>query len=98
MDDKKEIKRFIMFICDWVEDAYKKEGHIGFSYDFNNDKTAYLVNDKGIEKRIQKELYKRLGLDSFVIYTLLPSDRAYLSGELRIRLYDQGANYEYRNK
>lgn len=72
MDTKREVAGFINHICNWVEYEHLDKGHTGFKYDFNNDKMAYLVNDKGIEKRIRKELYRRLGLDYMVIYTLLP--------------------------
>lgn len=92
MDVKYEVSRFIRHICNWIEYEYIKNGHISFQYDFNNDKMAYIVVDKGIEIRIQKELHKRLGLDSMVTYTLLPSENVNLNGELRVRLYESQYN------
>ena len=86
MDTKREISSFIRVICSWVEYEYVKKRHTNFKYDLNNDKLAWIINDKAIEKRIQKELCKRLGLDSIVVYTLLPFEDINLNGELRIRL------------
>lgn len=88
MDAKYEVAYFIRCICNWIEYEYLDKKHISFQYDFNNDKMAWIVNDKAIEKRIQKELYKRLGFCSLVIYTLLPSENTYPNGELRIGLYE----------
>lgn len=86
MDSKHEVAYFIRHICNWISYEYIDKDHTAFKYDLNNDKLAWIVNDKGIEKRIQKELYEMLGLDSMVTYTLLPSENAYLNGELRVRL------------
>lgn len=88
MDTKYEVAWFIKHICNWIEYEYLDKKHTSFQYDFNNDKMAWIVNDKAIEKRIQKELYKRLGFCSLVIYTLLPSENTYPNGELRIGLYE----------
>lgn len=88
MDIKYEVAQFIRCICNWIEHEHLDKKHTSFQYDFNNDEMAWIINDKGIEKRIQKELHRRLGLDSMVIYTLLPSKNANLNGELRVRLHD----------
>jgi hypothetical protein len=63
MDTKKEIKRFIDYICDWVEDEFINKGNNGFSYEFKDDEMSYLLADKGIEKRIKKQLLKKLRLN-----------------------------------
>lgn len=86
MDIKYEVAYFIRHICNRISYKYIDKGHTAFKYDLN-DKLAWIVNDKGLEKRIQKELYEMLGLDSMVIYTLLPSENAYPNGELRVKLY-----------
>lgn len=63
-----------------------KEGHDGFRYCLTNDKIAYLIADKGIEKRIEKMLSKKFGLKSKVYYETKTSPNRYLDGELRIKL------------
>lgn len=62
--------------------------HTGFRVELSHDRTAYLIADKGIEKRIQKILWKKYGLASNVIYELIPSDNIYLDGSLRIKIVD----------
>lgn len=86
MDSKKIIKDFIIHICDWVENEYKNKEHDSFAYDIRNDKMSYLIADKGIEKRIEKQLFKRFGLKSSVKYTLEPSMFEYLNGEIKIKI------------
>ncbi|WP_291566796.1 hypothetical protein [Clostridium sp. UBA2485] len=49
---------------------------------------SYLIADKGIERRIEKHLFKRLGLKSKVEYTLSSSIHRFLDRELRIKLYE----------
>lgn len=88
MDTKKEVKEFINYMCYLIEYMYKNDKYTGFSYELHNDKLAYLMNDKGIEKRIQKELYKRLKMNSRVVYSLSQSPRDCLYGELKVRLYE----------
>lgn len=87
MDDKRRIKGFIVFICNWIEDGYKNKGYTGFNYNFHNDKMAYLIADKGIEERIKRQLIKRLGLKARVEYTLIPSQCKYCDGKLEIKLF-----------
>lgn len=62
--------------------------HTGFRVELSHDRTAYLIADKGIEKRIQNILWKKYGLASNVIYELIPSDNIYLDGSLRIKIVD----------
>ncbi|MDP4146968.1 MAG: hypothetical protein Q8936_21260 [Bacillota bacterium] len=86
MDTKKEIKMFINYVCDWVEYQYRKNGHNGFVYNLRNNLMPYLIADKGIEKRISKQLNKRLGLKTKVEYTLIPPLNKYSDGELKIKI------------
>lgn len=86
MDDKKKIKEFVNYICNWIEHEYKTKNHIGFSYDLSNDRMSYIIADKGIEKRISKEIYKRLGLSAIVSYVQTISVNKYLDGEIRAKL------------
>lgn len=81
MDSKKQVKDFITYICDWVESEYKDKGYDGFEHHLNDVKLSYLVADKGIDKRIQKQLFERLNLQSKVAYEL-----SALDGTLRVRL------------
>lgn len=86
MDNKKIVKDFINYICDNVEYNLRVKGHTGLLLNLTNDRTAYLIADKGIEIRIKKMLLKEFGLKSEVFYELKPSPNLYLDGELRIRL------------
>lgn len=89
MDNKKLIKDFINNICDWIEVEYKNKGHTGFSYELRNDKLGYLIADKGIEKRIEKQIFKRLNLKSKVEYSTYPfTCNEYINGEIKIKLYE----------
>lgn len=92
MDNRKAVKEFINYICDWIEYEYTKEGHDNYGYDLRSDILSYLVADKGIDKRIQKQLFKRLGLKSKVDYKLNISEYTYPNGELRIKLYKEKVN------
>lgn len=87
MDNKKIVKEFIAFICDWIEKGYKNKEYTGFNYNFHNDKMSYLIADKGIEKRIKKQLVKRLGFKVRVEYIILPSQYKYPDGKLNIKLF-----------
>ncbi|MBB6625246.1 hypothetical protein H7E67_17665 [Clostridium gasigenes] len=49
-DDKKHIKEFINYICDWVEYKLIVNSHYWFSHQLGNDRMAYLIADKGIER------------------------------------------------
>lgn len=89
MDNRKIVKDFITYICNWIEDEYRTYGHDGFSYEIRDNKLYYLVADKCIDKRIQKQLLKRLGLRSRVKYELNASEYIYPNGELRIKLYKE---------
>lgn len=86
MDDRKKIKEFINYICDWVEGEHKEYGCDGFVYELTNDRMSYLIADKGIEKRITKQLFKRLGVKLDIYYILSPSSNQYLDGKLIIKL------------
>lgn len=81
IDSRKFTKDFIDYICGWVEHEYKSKNHDGFRESLD-EKEGYLVADKGIEKRIQKQLYKRLNLRSTVQYEFYPV----YGGKLYIRL------------
>lgn len=85
-DNKKIVAEFIKDICDFLEKGYKEYGHDGFRQTFKNDKMSYLLADKGIEKRIERKLKKKLNIDSEVVYKLTPSQFKYLDAELNIRL------------
>lgn len=85
IDSRKITKRFIEFVCDFVVDGYKN-GNDCFMYELRDDKEAYVIADKGIEKRIQKKLFKRLGIQSQVQYEITCSEYVYPHGELRIKL------------
>jgi len=71
VDSRKVTKDFINHICDWVEWEYRNKNHDGFIENLDN-KLAYLVADKNIEKRIQNQLFKRLKLKSTVQYEFYP--------------------------
>lgn len=86
MDNKKKIKNFINYVCDYVQYGFKTNGHDSFRYYLTNDKMAYLIADKGIEKRIEKILIKEFCLNSRVVYETKPSPNKYLDGELRVKL------------
>ena len=86
MDTKKLIKDFIDKTIEFVITKHKNEMHTGFRVELSNDRTAYLIADKGIEKRIQNILWKKYGLASNVIYELRPSENIYLDGSLRIKI------------
>lgn len=88
MDTKKIIKDFIDKTVEVVITKHKNEMHTGFRVELTNDRTAYLIADKGIEKRIQKILWKKYGLASNVIYDLIPSANMHLDGLLRIKIID----------
>jgi len=82
IDSRKLTKEFINYICDWVEQEYKNKNHDGFMETLR-DKEAYWVADKGIEKRIQNKLFKRLNLKSTVKYEINSGTG---NGELYIKL------------
>lgn len=88
MDTKKLIKDFIDKTVEFVITKHKNEMHTGFRVELSNDRTAYLIADKGVEKRIQKILWKKYGLAANVIYELIPSANLYLDGLLRIKIID----------
>ena len=88
IDTKKLIKDFIDKTVQFVITKHKNEMHTGFRVELTNDRTAYLIADKGIEKRIQNILWKKYGLASNVIYELRPSANLYLDGSLRIKIID----------
>ena len=94
IDTKKLIKDFIDKTVEFVITKHKNEMHTGFRVELSNDRTAYLIADKGIEKRIQKILGKKYGLASNVIYELIPSVNMHLDGSLRIKIVDD----KWRNK
>jgi hypothetical protein len=89
MDNRKIVKDFITYICNWIEDDYRTYGHDGFSYEIRDNKLSYLLTDKGIDKRIQKQLLKRLNIKSRVDYQLNVSEYIYPNSELRIKLYKE---------
>ena len=88
MDTKKIIKDFIDKTVEVVITKYKNEMHTGLRVELWGDITAYLIADKGIEKRIQNILWKKYGLASNVIYELIPSANMNLDGLLRIKILD----------
>lgn len=88
MDTKKIIKDFIDTTIEFVITKHKNEMHTGFKVELWGDRTAYLIADKGIEKRIQNILWKKYGLASNVIYELIPSANMPLDGLLRIKIID----------
>lgn len=86
MDNKKKIKNFINYVCDYVQYGFKTSGHDSFMFDLTDDEMAYLIADKGIEKRVEKKLLKEFGLKSRVFYETKPSPNLYCDGELRVKL------------
>jgi|GEM_PF-5161642 len=86
MDDKKKVKEFVNYICNWIEYEYKTKNNIRFSYDLRNDRMSCIIADKGIEKRMSKELYKRLRINSAVSYIQTASVNEYPDGEIKIKL------------
>lgn len=86
MDDKKEIKNFINYICDWIVHDIRVKGFDSFLLNLTNDRMSYLIADKGIEKRIERILFKKFNLKSKVFYELKPSHNLYPNGELRVKL------------
>lgn len=93
IDTKKLIKDFIDTTIEVVITKHN-EMHTGLIVELSNDRTAYLIADKGIEKRIQKILWKKYGLAANVIYELIPSANMHLDGLLRIKIVD----VKWRNK
>lgn len=86
MDNKRKIKNFINYVCDYVQYEFKTSGNDSFMFDLTNDEMAYLIADKGIEKRIEKILIKEFGLNSRMAYETKPSPSLYCGGELRVKL------------
>lgn len=82
MDNNKIVKKFINYVCDRIEYEHIEYNYDGFTENINSEKLAYLLRDKGIEKRIQKQLLKRLELKSIVQYEFYPVGY----GKLYIRL------------
>lgn len=80
-DNKKEVKDFIQYIFNWVYRQYYCDGDTNFQYTINEYELAYLIADKGIDKRLEKKLFKRLNLKSRVTY-----DFNSLNGVLRIEI------------
>ena len=87
MNNQKVIKEFIDNLCSWIENEYKNEGHTRFAKLLRNDRLSYLIADEGIERRIEKQLFKRLGLKTRVRYRLYPSIHQYLDDEIDITIY-----------
>lgn len=83
IDSRKITKDFIYNVCKWVCYEYVGEEHDGFIEYVNDDKIAYLLKDKGVEKRIQEQLQKRLNLSVKVEYVFYPSHR---KGKIYIQL------------
>lgn len=71
IDSRKLTKDFINYICNRMEYEHKEYNYDGFIESLR-DKEAYAVKDKGIEKRIQKQLFKKLRLKSEVKYAYYP--------------------------
>lgn len=86
MDNKKLVKDFISYICDWVEYSLRVNGHDGLYYNVTNDKMAYLIVDKAIEIRIKNMLLKKFGLKSEVFYEFKELPNLHFDGELRVKL------------
>lgn len=86
MDDKKEIKNFINYICSWIEHDLRVKCSNSFLLNLTNDRMSYLIADKGIEKRLEKMLFKKFNLESKVFYELKSSPNLYPSGELSVKL------------
>lgn len=82
MDNKKMVAYVIKYICDRIEHEYRKYNYDGFMENINNYEEAYYLKDKGIEKRIQRQLMKRLNVGSEVQYEFYPVGY----GKLYIRL------------
>lgn len=80
------MKDFINYICDWVEHSYRLNGDDSFIYEIPDDNITYLISDKGIEKRLQKQLTKRLDMESSVEYKLTFPEYQFPRGEINIRL------------
>ena len=95
IDTKKLIKDFIDKTVEVVITKHKNEMYTGLIVELSNDRTAYLIADKGIEKRIQKILWKKYGLATNVIYELIPSENIYLDGSLRIKIIDDKWRRKY---
>lgn len=72
MDNKKIVADFINNVCRWVCYEYVGKDHDSFIENMNDSNIAYLLKDKGIEKRIQNQLSKRLNLNVTVQYEVYP--------------------------
>lgn len=70
IDSRKLAKGFIDYICNWVEQEYKIKNYDSFRENIPIFEEAYCLRDKGIEKRIQKQLLKRLNLKSTARYEI----------------------------
>ena len=86
VDNKKIVKQFIASVCDSVDYNLRVKNHNTFLFNFSNDRIAYLIADKGIEKRISKKLLKKFDLYAEVIYEMKPSCNTYLDAELSIKI------------
>ena len=87
MDNKKIVADFINSMCKWVTKSFNDDKKAnGYRYVVKDDNLAYLLADKGIEKRIKKQLFKRYSLKSFVRYELNLTDKNYPNGDLIIEL------------
>lgn len=88
MDYKKQVKNFIDYICEWVNDRYINYNENGFSYTISgDDKLSYIIKDKAIDKRITKTLKKKYNINAEVIYEVnIFGVYRYLGGEIKIRI------------
>lgn len=84
IDDKKITKNFIVdtgkVIKYWYETHHNQVIELKA-----HDKIAYLIADKGIEKRIEKQIFKVLGLKSEVKYLLVQKNNN-LQGHIKVKL------------
>lgn len=80
MDNKKTVKDFIMYVCNWIEIEYRSKNSTHFCYKIEDEDMSCLLIDKAIERRIQNELKKRIGVDSYIVHNY---------SELKIRLYNK---------
>lgn len=88
MDYKKQVKGFINYICEWVNDRYTNYNENSFIYNLSGyDNLSYIIKDKAIDKRIIKTLKRKYDINADATYEQDSfGEHRYLGGEIRIKI------------
>lgn len=86
MDNKKVVKDFIDYVFDCARCGYLMQGDNAFRVSLINDPMAYLIADKGVNKRLEKRFLKEMGLKVLVMYELNSSMYQWPDGLLTIKV------------